>query len=123
VVVEPRDLRQGKTFVSRLGERLAHDTAHVQEVFFRIDTSSLEGKKLLYLSPADLQSLHDNLAAYQDVVRELVTAPGLNLLARPAPLRFRFITPLPQLLPHGIRLAVETFSCYRILWSQEQAPH
>jgi len=82
VVVEPRDVQQGKEFVSRLGERLAHDTAHVEEVFYRIDTSSLEGKKLLYLSPADLHSLHDKLGAYRDVVQELVTAPGLNTLFR-----------------------------------------
>jgi len=44
VVVEPRDVQQGKDFVTRLGDRLARDTNHVDEVFYRIDTSSLEGK-------------------------------------------------------------------------------
>jgi len=82
VVVEPRDVPQGKDFVTRLGEVLARDTAHVEEVFYRIDTSSLEGKKLLYLSPEDLRSLGDNLEQYRDLVQGLTTAPGLNTLFR-----------------------------------------
>src|SRR5262245_8213617 len=80
VVVEPRDVQQGKDFVTRLAEVLTRDTAHVEEVFYRIDTSSLEGKKLLYISAGDLRSLHENLAEYQDLVRTLATTPGLNPL-------------------------------------------
>ncbi|MBI3303749.1 MAG: MMPL family transporter, partial [Deltaproteobacteria bacterium] len=82
VVVEPRDVQQGKDFAARLGEILARDTAHVEEVFYRIDTSSLEGKKLLYLSAEDLRSLHDNLTEYHDLVHDLTTTPGLNTLFR-----------------------------------------
>src|SRR5262245_46301019 len=82
VVVEPRDVQQGKDFVTKLAEVLARDTAHVQEVFYRIDTSSLEGKKLLYLSPEDLRSLQDNLNEYHDLVHDLTTTPGLNTLFR-----------------------------------------
>lgn len=82
VVVEPRDVHQGKDFAARLGAILARDTAHVEEVFYRIDTSSLEGKKLLYLSAEDLRSLHDNLEEHRDLVRDLTTAPGLNTLFR-----------------------------------------
>jgi hopanoid biosynthesis associated RND transporter like protein HpnN len=82
VVVEPRDVQQGKDFVTRLAEILTRDTAHVQEVFYRIDTSSLEGKKLLYLSAEDLRSLQDNLEEYRDLVHDLTTAPGLNTLFR-----------------------------------------
>lgn len=80
VIVEPLDVQQGKDFVTRLAEILARDTTHVEEVFYRIDTSSLEGKKLLYLSPKDLRSLHENLAEYQDLVQTLATTPGLNPL-------------------------------------------
>lgn len=82
VVVEPRDVQQGKDFVSRLAETLARDTAHVEEVFYRIDTTSLEGKKLLYLSPDDLRSLRENLDEYHNLMHDLVTAPGLNTLLR-----------------------------------------
>jgi uncharacterized protein len=82
VVVEPRDVQQGKEFVTRLAEILTRDPAHVQEVFYRIDTSSLEGKKLLYLSAEDLRSLHDDLEEYQDLVHDLTTVPGLNTLFR-----------------------------------------
>ncbi len=82
VVVEPRDVQQGKDFVILLGEQLAKDTAHVAEVFYHIDTSSLEGKKLLYLPPDDLSSLRDNVEEYKDLIHDLTTAPGLNTLLR-----------------------------------------
>jgi predicted RND superfamily exporter protein len=82
VVVEPRDVQQGKEFVTRLGELLAYDTLHVQDVFYHIDTTSLEGKKLLYLSSDDLRSLHDNLEEYQDLIHDLTTQPGINTLFR-----------------------------------------
>ncbi len=61
VVAESPDLEDTKTFVRRLGEELQADTAHVQEVFYRIDTSPLEGKKLLFLSLADLRTLRENV--------------------------------------------------------------
>lgn len=80
VAVEPRDVEQGKRFVARLGEILEQDTAHVEEVFYRIDTSSLEGRKLLYLSPEELRDLRDNLEDNRDLVRDLTAEPGLNNL-------------------------------------------
>jgi hopanoid biosynthesis associated RND transporter like protein HpnN len=82
VVVEPRDVQQGKDFVTRLAAVLAHETEKIQEVFYRIDTSSLEGKKLLYLSSEDLRLLRENLDEYHNLVRDLTTAPGLNTLFR-----------------------------------------
>jgi uncharacterized protein len=82
VVAEPRDVQQGKEFVTKLAEVLERDTKHVAEVFYRIDTSTLEGKKLLYLSPGDLRSLRENLEEYHTLVRDLTTAPGINPLFR-----------------------------------------
>lgn len=82
VVVEPRDFQQGKDFVARLAAVLERDTAHVTEVFYRIDTSSLEGKKLLYLTPEDLRALRESLEEYRDLVRDLTALPGLNTLFR-----------------------------------------
>ena len=80
VVVEPQDVQQGKDFVTLLGERLARDTKHIQEVFYQIDTTSLEGKKLLYLSAEDLKSLRDHVEEYHDMIQDLTTSPGLNTL-------------------------------------------
>ncbi|MGE0826882.1 MAG: MMPL family transporter, partial [Candidatus Binatia bacterium] len=80
VVIEPRDVPQGKEFATKLAAALTQDTEHIAEVFYRIDTTSLEGKKLLYLSPEDLQALQDNLTENYDLVHNLATTPGLNTL-------------------------------------------
>jgi len=80
VVAEGADPEETKTFIRRLGERLTADTAHVQEVWYRVDTSSLAGKKLLLLSATELRSLRDKIAESQDVLREVTTTPGLNTL-------------------------------------------
>jgi hypothetical protein len=82
VVVEPADEQQGKEFVIRLGEVLEHDRDHVEEIFYRLDTASLEGKKLLYLSPEALRMLQQHLGAYEELVHDLATTPGLNTLLR-----------------------------------------
>ncbi len=80
VVVEPQDIEQGKAFVIRLGELLAQETTYIEEVFYQIDTTSLDGKKLLYLPKEDLKSLFDDLSGSHDLIREITTAPGLNSL-------------------------------------------
>jgi hopanoid biosynthesis associated RND transporter like protein HpnN len=80
VVAEGRDPEETKTFVRRLGERLAADPIHVAEVFYQIDTTPLHGKKLLFLSPADLRTLRENVEEYQDLIQEVTTRPGLNTL-------------------------------------------
>lgn len=80
VVVEPRDVRQGKVFLTRLAARLAQEPQHIADVFSRIDTSSLDGKKLLYLSVAELADLRRNLEDAQPVLRDLLAQPGLNTL-------------------------------------------
>lgn len=80
VVVEPRDVRQGKAFLIRLAARLAQEPQHIADVFYRIDTSSLDGKKLLYLSAAELADLQRNLEDAQPVLRDLLARPGLNTL-------------------------------------------
>lgn len=80
VVVEPRDVRQGKAFLTRLAARLAQEPQHIADVFSRIDTSSLDGKKLLYLSVAELADLQRNLEDAQPVLRDLLAQPGLNTL-------------------------------------------
>ena len=46
----------------------------------RIDTSSLEGKKLLLLSPEDLRTLQQRLQDAQTLLTDLAAAPGLQQL-------------------------------------------
>ncbi len=77
VVVEPPNLNRGKQFVQALGARLRADTQHFQDVIETIDTSSLDGKKLLYLSPDDLHTLHQRLDDAQDLILDLADTPGL----------------------------------------------
>ena len=80
VVVEPQDIPQGKAFVTRLGERLAQEQEHIAEIFYRVDVSSLEVKKLLYLPAEDLRDLQRSLEDSQEIIHELLTNPGLNTL-------------------------------------------
>ena len=44
----------------------------------RIDTSGLEGKKLLLLSPKDLHTLQQRLQDAQTLLTDLAAAPGLQ---------------------------------------------
>lgn len=77
VVVEPPTLERGKQFVQALTTRLQADTQHVREVIHTLDTSSLEGKKLLYLSPEELRTLQRRLEDAQDLIYDLSDTPGL----------------------------------------------
>ena len=80
VVAEGPDLGETKAFVQYLGEELMTDKEHVQAVFYQIDTSSLQGKKLLLLPPADLRSLREKVEEYQELIKDLAIAPSLNTL-------------------------------------------
>jgi uncharacterized protein len=80
VVVEPTRLERGMQFVDALATRLRADTQHFATVVEKIDTSSLEGKKLLLLSPADLRTLRQRLEDAQDFIATITTAPGLQQL-------------------------------------------
>src|SRR5262249_48710131 len=80
VVIEPQHFERGKRFVDALGARLRADTQHVSRVVDKIDTTSLEGKKLLLLSPEDLHTLRQRLEDAQNLLTDLAAAPGLQQL-------------------------------------------
>jgi hopanoid biosynthesis associated RND transporter like protein HpnN len=80
VAVEPPHLERGKQFVDALTARLRTDTQHFSRVVDKIDTSSLEGKKLLLLSPDDLRTLQQRLQEAQGLLTDLAGAPGLQQL-------------------------------------------
>src|SRR5262249_31707750 len=56
------------------------DTQHFSRVVDKIDVSSLEGKKLLLLSPEDLRTLQQRLQDAQTLLTDLAAAPGLQQL-------------------------------------------
>ena len=95
VVIEPPTLQQGKQFVQALSARLHHDTQHFQEVIEKIDASSLDGKKLIYLKPQELRDLEQRLEDAQDFIDDLSNAPGL--------------VPLLSLINQGISRALVTY--------------
>jgi hypothetical protein len=77
VVVEPPSLERGKQFVQALATRLRADTQHFKQIIEKINTTSLEGKKLLYLSPEELRTLKRRLEDAQDFIVDLSETPGL----------------------------------------------
>jgi uncharacterized protein len=77
VVIEPPTLQQGKQFVQALSARLHQDTEHFEEVIEQIDSSSLDGKKLLYLKPQELRDLEQRLEDARDFIYDLAETPGL----------------------------------------------
>ena len=77
VVIEPQHFERGKQFVEALATRLRADTRHFEKVVEKIDTSKLDGKKLLYLSPEELRTLRKRLEDVQDMMADLSDTPGL----------------------------------------------
>ncbi len=77
VVIEPPTLQQGKEFVQALSARLHNDPQYFKQVIEKIDSSSLDGKKLLYLKPHELRDLDQRLEDAQDFINDLSEEPGL----------------------------------------------
>ena len=75
VVVEGLDLDRMKAFIRSLAIRLEKEPQYFQNLFYRIDTSSLEGKKLLYLSVDELRDLKNKLIDYDELIEELIFTP------------------------------------------------
>lgn len=80
VAIEPPKPERGKQFVHALTTRLRADSTHFSRVVDRIDTASLEGKKLLLLSPEELRTLRQRLEEAQELLASLVEAPGIQQL-------------------------------------------
>jgi hopanoid biosynthesis associated RND transporter like protein HpnN len=80
VVVEPQRLERGKQFVDALATRLRADGQYFVRVTEKLDTRSLEGKKLLLLSPANLRLLQQRLEEAQNFIAEVTATPGLRQL-------------------------------------------
>ena len=75
VVVEGFDLDRMKAFIRSLGTRLEAEPDYFQNLFYHIDTSSLDGKKLLYLSTDELHDLRNKLIDYGELIEDLSFTP------------------------------------------------
>ncbi|MDP3979804.1 MAG: MMPL family transporter [Chlamydiota bacterium] len=80
IVVEAPTAKQAQSYVLELGALLEAQHTLYEEVFYRVDTRSLEGKKLLFLSLIDLLRLKNDIEKYQDFFVRFCRQPGLNML-------------------------------------------
>jgi predicted RND superfamily exporter protein len=80
VAIAPQRFERGTQFVEALTTRLRADTPHFTRVVDHIDTSRLEGKKLLLLSSEDLRTLRQRLQDAQELFTDLAAVPGLQQL-------------------------------------------
>ena len=77
VVIRGENPDMAKAFATALGERWERDPK-IEKVLYRIDLAPLKAKGLLYLSPAELIALREQLESRQDLLRELAASPSLE---------------------------------------------
>ena len=80
VVVEGLDLNRMKEFIKKLAATLEKEPAYFQNLIYRIDTSTLDGKKLLYLSYPELEDLKRKLIDYGELIEELSFSPEIRII-------------------------------------------
>ncbi len=77
VVVEGNDLERMKQFATLLAARLESEPKFFRNILYRLDTSTLEGKKLIFLSKHDLTDLKKKLSDYGELIEELAFEPSV----------------------------------------------
>jgi hypothetical protein len=82
IVVTGDDARAAEEFVVAVGRALERRRDLFESVTYRIDTSSLSSKALLYLDERELRSLRQRLETNQDLLNEVVRHPELARLLR-----------------------------------------
>ena len=78
VVVEGVDLDRMKQFIMDLAPRLESEPNYFDNLLYRIDTFSLEGKKLLYLSEDEIADLKKKFEDYGELIEDLAFTPQLS---------------------------------------------
>jgi hopanoid biosynthesis associated RND transporter like protein HpnN len=78
VVVDARTPDLAREATTALSSALAADTAHFADVFEPASTPFFRREQLLYLEPARLEALLDDLAGAQALLAQLAGDPGLN---------------------------------------------
>ena len=82
VVVEGNNLDRMKKFATILAEKLEKEPKYFRNILYRIDTSSLEGKKLLFLSEKELTDINKKLKDYGELIEELAFEPSITTILR-----------------------------------------
>ncbi|MFQ5657599.1 MAG: MMPL family transporter, partial [Candidatus Methylomirabilales bacterium] len=80
IVVDASDLSRAKQFVSTLAARLERDRGHIEELFYRVDSTPFESRSLQYLSTEELVRLRDKIEDHRELTQDLATMPGINTL-------------------------------------------
>jgi uncharacterized protein len=78
VVVEGFELERMKSFILELATQLEKEPDYFDNLFYRLDTSKLEGRKLLYLSTEELADLKKKLQDYGELIEDLAFTPQVN---------------------------------------------
>ena len=77
VAVENTNTHRSLNFVRTLGPVLEADGQHFSQVFYRVDPAHFRPWALLYLKPAEIAELNDNLRKHESFIRDFAHSPGL----------------------------------------------
>ena len=80
VAVESGDVRRSKAYAHRLADELRREPGTFQHVTYRIDPKKFRGRELLYLSPAELRDLRDEVVDHQTFLTSFAARPTLDRL-------------------------------------------
>ncbi len=80
VAVESDDVRRSKAYAHRLAAELRREPGAFRHVTYRIDPKKFRGRELLYLSPADLRDIHDQVVDHQGFLASFAARPTLDSL-------------------------------------------
>ena len=80
VAVESDDVRRSKAYAHRLAAELRREPGAFRHVTYLIDPKKFRGRELLYLSPADLRDIHDQVVDHQGFLASFAARPTLDSL-------------------------------------------
>jgi hypothetical protein len=80
VAIESDDVGRSKAYAHRLTEELRREPGTFQHVTYRVDPKRFRGRELLYVSPADLRDVRDEVGDHQGFLTSFAAHPRLDLL-------------------------------------------
>src|SRR4029077_19416678 len=80
VAIESDDVRRSKAYAHRLAEELRREPGTFPHVTYRIDPKKFRGRELLYLSPAELRDIRDEVVDHQPFLASFAARPTLDRL-------------------------------------------
>jgi len=77
VVIEASNPFRAVAFVNELSSRIGKDTAHFQNIIYRVDPEPFKSWQLLYLNERELQHLKHQINAHENLIRKFAQEPEL----------------------------------------------